>query len=151
MKLVAAASYLLVAILGSATSTATVYDCPLPDTPPLAVQTQTSSSGTGSGAVEQLSLSTVVPSAVVAPEKDFLCLLSLLVPSTAGSGNASIRKPVARSYGGRAWEVKAGPFAETIAPPVCDGDGSCLLTLPLASVAGGEYILTSYSYGGDAR
>ena len=151
MKLVAAASYLLVAILGSATSTATVYECPLPDTPPLVVQTQTATSGTGNGAVEQLSLSTVVPSVVVAPEKDFLCLLSLLVPSTAGSGNASIRKPVARSYGGRAWEVKAGPFAETIAPPVCDGDGSCLLTLPFGKYGAGVCVLTSYLYGEDAR
>jgi hypothetical protein len=135
-----------------------VYECPLPNTPPLVVQTSPSTtSATSSTVMGQLSLSTSVPPfAVVGPEKDYLCLLSLLVPSDTGDGNSSsIRQPVARSYGGRAWEVKAGPFAETVAPPVCDDDDNgtttCLFTLPLARVAGGEYILTSYSYGGGAR
>ena len=115
---------LLVILLASAIGGAhAVYECPLPDAPPLAVHATTSSSGGGIGT---LSLSTTAPSAA-GPKKDFLCLLSLLAPGTTNA----VRKPVARTYGGRDWEVKAGPFAERIDPPVC-ADGTCSFALPPA-------------------
>ena len=120
------------------------YECPLPSIPPLTVQTIISSSGSSN----TLSFSTSVPSATGGLEKYFLCLLSLLAPGTYGT--TSVRKPVTRTYGGRVWEVKAVTFSEKIAPPVY-AVGKCLFTLPPASVAGGEYILTLYYYLGDAR
>ena len=127
-----------------ASASNTAYKCPLPRMPPLTIQTTISYSGSSN----TLSLSTSLPSATGGLEIDFLCLLSLVAPGTYGT--TSVRNPVARTYGVRAWEVKAGPFAEKISPQVC-AVGTCLFTLPPASVAGGEYILTLYSYGGDAR
>lgn len=133
--------FLLLAILANASAaSAAVYDCPLPNAPPLAI---TATNG------NELSISTSTPPGYTGPTKDYLCLLSLRVPSLKDS-ERTVRKPVGRTYGGRAWEVKAGPFAEIVGPPVCGGSDCTFVGLP--SVAAGEdYILTSYSYGADAR
>lgn len=128
------ASFLLMMV--TSTSASVLHGCPLPTAPPLTIPVGDASSPT--------SLSTAVPSSIEAA--NFVCLLSLLV--------GDIRKPVARSYGGRSWEVQAGPFAESLAAPVCSesvgGVQECTLALPVAK-AGTQYILTSYEYGGDAR
>ena len=75
-----------------------------------------------------------------------VCILSLLVPDGP--------VPIARSFDGRAWEKKAGMFANTIPEPICDGpEGLCQIDLPTDQETlgiNGEnmYILTTTHYEG---
>lgn len=153
------ASSALATLLMLAAASATTLECPPPGSEPLVVDLGAIASG---DSTVTLALSTAAPSSSgnggATTTSDFVCLLSLLVPAAAGANSApAVRKPVARTYAGREWEVKAGPFAESVAAPVCDGGGDvCALEVPVDAAtlgAGGEnqYILTSYSHGADAR
>ena len=76
--------------------------------------------------------------------------LCTLVRRRVGSNNpSSRRKPVARSYAGRPWEVVAGLYANVAQSGldvICsDVSGECDITLPTLPVDGSEeYILESY-------
>lgn len=73
-----------------------------------------------------------------------VCVLSLITPEAA-------LQPVARSYDGRNWEVRAGPFAGLLDEPSCENGISCTFNIPtdrktLGTNGEYKYTLTSYSH-----
>eukprot|EP00957_Ditylum_brightwellii_P112968 8614252-Ditylum_brightwellii.AAC.1 len=82
-------------------ASAATLSCPLPGSPYLSIGLPPF---TGS-ATASLSLSTSPPPGYDGDISSFLCLLSLRTPSLS-AGGTHIRKPVARTYAGRKWEVQ---------------------------------------------
>jgi len=83
------------------------------------------------------------------PSPGALASVSLSIPSSGGVCVLSLLSiPVARSYGGREWEVRAGPFAGKVLTPTCDaGAGMCKVVLPADEETlpeGVAYALKSY-------
>lgn len=68
-----------------------------------------------------------------------LCTLTL-------RANDGVPVPVARSYDGRDWEIAAGPRADFLPAPACDGGTSyCLLSELPAPPDGTDYVLRSHA------